>query len=281
MSVLEYGIALYRIRLKYKMYLLQNILVSLGYFIGIPLFLWTHHWSVIFLIGNLFGLPLFIFKSGILKESFKINEKLRAIVLSLTNISLGHILTSLVNNLDRFVIPVILGMSSLSVFFAANTLAKMFGLIIGPLSSVLLSHLSKLNINWTVHKLNRLTWRLMTLGIILIIPSYIISNLFMRFLYRNIFYQNPSIDWIILLSCIATCLFEVWNMLNTVYLTCLKSRFQVWINAIFLGSYLIFSLVLGNYAGLMGYTIGYTLSIIFGCLVSSIAANSKSFWKVS
>lgn len=279
MSILEYGISLYRIKLRYKYYLYQNILITIGYIIGVLLFIKFHYWSLIFMTGNIFGIIFFLFKSGILHESFKVSNNFVNIMKQLINISIGHVLSSIVSNLDRFLIPIVMSVSYLPAFFSANTLSKMFSLIMGPLSDVLLSHLSKSNIKWNRHKLNFITLVLTLIGVALIIPSYFISVLIIKILYHNIFYGYSNMNFIILFSCIATCLFEAWNIINTIYLLCLKSKFQVFINSFFLISYLFLSIIFSIKWSLIGYTSGYALSIILSFIVSIIVSNIKFLWK--
>lgn len=279
MSFLEYGVSIYRIESKYDLYLYQNIIVSFGYVIGIIFFFMFHRWSLIFFIGNVVAVFFFIYKSSISNEKWTINFKLKNIIMSLINISIGHVFSSITANLDRFLIPILLGYTYLSIFFVANTLSKMFGLIIGPLSSILLSYMSKLNVDWNKDKLNKLTFHILILSILLIIPSYFISEIFIRILYNNIFISYSYIRIIIIMSCIATCLFEAWNVINTVYLTCLKSNFQIVINAMFFICYVCCSMLFSHYMGLIGYSFGYALSIILSFIISIFLSNKSIFWK--
>lgn len=101
----NYFMVNYRLKLQYNKILKLNILIILGYFLGLLLYMHTDLWSIIFLSGEIFAvIYMFITNALIInvsKDEFKFNK---AITLDFIKLSFSNFINNFLNYLDRFLI---------------------------------------------------------------------------------------------------------------------------------------------------------------------------------
>lgn len=133
----------YRINLNYKLIMIHMLAAAVGYILGIPLLKLTQLWPVIFLSGELiafvFALKTTKFFSEPKIKTSLLNKTVSDSIQLLTSNFMGNILVYL----DRLIINPVLGATSVSIYFVASMLGKTAGIVLKPISGVLLSYLAR------------------------------------------------------------------------------------------------------------------------------------------
>lgn len=138
-----YMVAYYRIELNYKLILYHLIITGIGYIIGIIIYKAISYWPIIFLTGEIFAY-VFAFRTTVYKyeeyntsKLFKKTEKEYLQLLSSSSV------TNILVYLDRIIINPILGASNVTVYYIASFMGKTLGIVLQPLSAIILTYLSK------------------------------------------------------------------------------------------------------------------------------------------
>ncbi len=139
----EYYIVAFRIKLNYIHILISNLTLVVGYAVGYCLFKATGHWQYIYLLGLACSLAFIFWKSDLWKEAPKCGEGFRGITVQTVLLTLAGLLTRITTYADKMLVFPFLGGAVVSVYYAATLFGKAVSLVITPVSSVMLSYLSK------------------------------------------------------------------------------------------------------------------------------------------
>lgn len=139
----EYYIVTFRIKINYVFIVISNILMVIGYAIGFEIFKIKGHWQYIYIFGNLLCLIFITCKSNLYREPIKISKEFKRISWQTALLFFSNILTRITTYADKLLIFPILGGATVSVYYAATLFGKVVSLAIMPVSSVMLSYLSK------------------------------------------------------------------------------------------------------------------------------------------
>lgn len=147
-----YWTVAYRIVINYKAYLIYNILMSIGYLVGIFIAKQINIWSIPFILGEFFALLFLIKSTSIYKEPLKITQ-LFPKTLKIYVILIGtNLIVNAVNYLDRFFLYPILGGEQVSIYTVSSFVGKSIGLLVTPIAGVLLSYYAQSTFKMTVKK---------------------------------------------------------------------------------------------------------------------------------
>lgn len=253
----NYFMVNYRLKLQYNKILKLNILIILGYFLGLLLYMQTGLWSIIFLSGEIFAaIYMFITNALIInvsKDEFKFNK---AITLDFIKLSFSNFINNFLNYIDRFLIIPILGPASMGIYFAASAISKIIIMILTPINNVLLSHITNLDMNI---KRSRLIL-LYLISLLFIFPLYFIINSFSNFLV-DILYINLADEArkLIPIITIGILFNTVTNLLNNFLLKKYPITYQTIIQFVYGTVYLMLAILLSTNFGLKGFA--YSLVI--------------------
>lgn len=256
--VREYFLVTFRLSLNYTMILRNNLIQTIGYLVGLLLFLFFHIWELIYISG--FSLSIFfIFKyTDMHKEPYKKTKLFSITLKQCMNLYVSTFLKTFLTYADRLVLFPLLGASAVSVYYASSIVGKIMGMAIMPLSGVLLSHLRTSNL---VSKK-----KFMKLIIILLIVSfmlYFIINFFsiplLKILYPK--WYLSSIE-LVPINTATALLTAIISIIHPILLRFRDIKWQVRINLVNVLSYIVFIYLLFNEYGLQGFCLGILLSNI-------------------
>ena len=276
MSYLSYGGVIYRLYINYKKVVIQNVVICLGYLIGLLLFFLTKHWSLMFLLGNVFGVIYTHKFSQLSQDSTRKNSEFRYVVREYANLSIATLISSSTGNLDRIILIPLLGNSSMAIFFAASSVSKILNLVINPLANVLLTYISNEEREMGFSKLSKIQFLTFMVGIILSFPAYMVSILMVKFLYPTIYNGYDHIQLLTYIVSLGTIFLSLWSLLNALFLKIFNMKFQLASNTLYGIFYLVLSISLGTNYGLLGFGIAFTISSIFKFLISWMLSLVKS-----
>lgn len=262
-SYISYATVIFRINMDFKKVLFQNITTCIGYSLGIIIFKITSLWSIIFLIGYLFSIVFILKYTNIFNENISKNSKFGLLFIEYKSLSLATFFNSGLGNLDRFLIVPLLGSPSMGVFFASSSVSRILNLLINPLANVLLSYIVQSDKTISKKEIIKIQVTFFILGIVIAIPTYVVSIICVRFLYPNIYFDYTNIKIITFIVGLGTIFLSLWNLLNSYFLKLFKMKFQVISNILYGLLYFTLALSLGNLYGLYGFCIAYAGSAVF------------------
>lgn len=266
----DYVCVQYRIELDFKKMLLSNIILCVGYAIGMMIYIeFCNQWQVIFIVAyticELYDLAM----TNCLREPFSktilFDDTLKRYFVLLG----ANSLTYLVSYGDRlFLYPVTDG-ETVSIYVAASLIGKMLMLISTPVSGFMLSYLIRkdtLNLGFDFKIKHYLS--IIILGVLIWFVLVEISEPLLYYLYPD--WAEQSLQYVPIVVAISL-LQLVTVLLNVIVVRFCDSKWQIFINAEFLIMYAILSFSLLHCFGLYGFCIGNFLAMASKLLVTILA----------
>lgn len=245
----------FRMKKYFKGVMVQNILYLIGLLFGLGLFLKFKIIWIPSLIAELVSLSYSLIKSDFTLFSKKVKVEKKTLV-AFKDYSIIEFLINMMTYFDKILIYPILGTNAVNVYYATTTMSKMVSLISNPLHSVLLSWIkndgkSKDGILTIVFKY---CFSLILLISIITIPLTYIA---VRLLYNS--YLNDSLLIIIPISIGAGFAFAT-SIIKAVILKYIDSKKTLSSYIKYFISFIILSIILSKFYGLMGFALANMLS---------------------
>ena len=212
-SAHDYFIVAFRIDFAFRSILLDNVVIVLGYMLGLVLMLKFGYWELVFISGYSFGLMYTLLKTDMWRKgvALTLDKKTLAEYGQLgASSGLNHATTYC----DKMLIYPLIGGYNVSVYNAAAVVSKMMALVSVPLRNVFLSYIVDTD-KVSVPKKKRLMMLAVLGGTVVLYGGfYVASILFCRILYPQFFEVALRYIPVILLAI----LFETYAGLLKVYL---------------------------------------------------------------
>lgn len=239
----------YRIKTQYLKYLYTSVWALIGYFFGLFITIQSDNWIYSFVFGELFACIYVAFTSKVVYERLSITSLFSTTVRKYLFILGASIIASIMAYMDRFFIYPILGFEQVAIYNVATFLGKMIGIIVNPISGVLLTYYSK-EAFLTINKFYSRLILLFVLGMIshfmiIIFGHYIIDQLYPS-------YSN-SIKEIFPIANASVIIFMLGNTLQPTLLKFCSSRWQPIIQIFYLVIYISLGLYSMKNFGLLGF----------------------------
>ncbi len=270
MGIHDYYSISFRLVLSYKKIVVDNLLIVLGYGLGLFLFRHFGNWEIIFICGYLFGTVYVLLNSKIWRSLPK-RKSGTGLVRQYSELSASSVLSNTSTYCDRLIIYPVLGGYAVSVYNAAAIVSKAVSVISAPLRNVLLSYIVNRN-SFTISKARIRKFIPLTLlgilGVFLVFWGF--SIVACNLLYpQYVASAKPYIPVIIL----AVILETVAGIMNIALLRFAKTRMQTIISGLKLGVYLVFVVILSVVfkLGLWGFCFAilvaaavHVLAVVYG-----------------
>lgn len=255
----EYMIVSFRIKLNYKHILLDNILLVLGYFVGLFFFDVTGYWQLIYLCGYLISLLFIMKNSTLIKEKLIITPLFKKTGHKSVVLLVATFLKSITGYADKLIIYPLLGPLAVSAYYSATILGKIISMGISPISSVFLSYLSNMK---KINKKNFVKILLVTSITALIgyIICIIISEPVLMILYPDWASESLKLIYITTASAVIG---VVCSIINPIILRFNNVNWQLIISISDIIIYIFLTIVFYNLYGLTGFCMGILISNIF------------------
>lgn len=254
----EYFIVAFRIVLNYKYIVICNAVMVFGYGIGYTLFLCTHNWQYIYIFGFVVSMIFIFSKSRLWKEPLKFTNRFKDITVQTALLFFSNLLTRVTTYADKMMIFPLLGGSVVSVYYTATLFGKVVSMAITPVSSVILSYLSK-----STQKNNKVFGQAFSVSMLVCLVGYficviisrpILTLLYPQFATKALHYIFVTTGTVVITALIA--------IINPFVLKFFDMRWQVLINLSYVIVYIVISLAFLYFGGLMGFCIGALVSTI-------------------
>ena len=245
----------FRIIIDYKKVLATNIWGLCGYLIGIILTSVIKSWLLIFIIGELFSCVYIFLKSHIVRENFKKTILIKKSLTKYFFLMSSAILSNLMLYMDRFLIFPLLGAGLVSSYTVASYLGKTAGIIMNPISGVLLTYYAKEN-NLSIRNFYKRVL-IFLLGSMAIYFGILLAGIpVTRILYPTLVYDSFPYFKIANLAAIAL----IFG--NTIQPTLLRYCHSKW-QLITQGLYFIVYLSSSYYGMLINGLVGFCYAVLF------------------
>ncbi len=254
----EYFIVAFRLNINYVAILINNILQVVGYGIGYVLFLNTGKWQWIYILGYILSLVYIFFRCSLWKERLVFTELFRIVSTQSIYLFIANLLSRTITYADKLLIYPILGGEVVSVYYAATVFGKVVSLAITPINAVALTYLAKVNKkSGNVFKTAVLSGT--GLGIIGYIVCVLISRPVLTILYPQ--FVDQAMNYIYVTTA-TTVVYALISIVSPFLLKFFDMKWQIAINGISSLIYVVLSLVLHYFWGLMGFCVGALITNI-------------------
>lgn len=259
----EYGIVDFRIKLNFINILISNLLLSLGYLIGYFIFKITSIWEIVYLLGLILSLIFIYYKGNIYKETFKKTDKYPETFKDTILLFISVFLKSSIKQLDKFLLLILLGASSVSIYYTATFPGKFMSLLVTPISGVMLSYLSKMKMFKNKHFISLLITLVLlsSVGYTLIL---IIGPFILNYLYPDWASESNKLLYLTGLIAIFT---TISSFIHPIILRFKELKWQFLINSILFITTISLSVLFSLYWEIEGYVLGITIAGFINIIV--------------
>lgn len=263
-----YYSASYRIVINYKKNLYSSISGLFGYIFGMWITYLTNSWIFTFVFGELFACIYIFYTAKIVHDGFQITPMLKRTLKKYLLIMSAAILSTMMTYMDRFFIYPFLGADQVSVYNVASFLGKTAGIIMIPVSGVLLTYYAK-DSKLTIIEFYKRMGLFFGVSLLFYIGIILVGIPVTGFLYPTIIGGATPYFGI---ANLATTIFILGN---TIQPTLLRFCSSIW-QPIIQGIYFLIYLLLGIYGmqqeGLMGFCYAVLIANIIKIVIMIVIA---------
>lgn len=258
----EYFVVAFRINIDYLSIAINNLIQASGYIIGYILFLLNGHWQYIYIIGYFSSLVYIFMKCSLWKERISVTPLFRKTSLQGFWLVGAGLLNRIVVYADKMIIYPVLGGELVAVYFASTIFGKVVSLVLTPVSSVMLTYLSK------VKKRDANIFSMsLRVGVFVCTIGYfsclLISRPILTILYPQ--YVNLAMQYVWITTCTAV-IYALITIVNPFILRFFDMKWQIFLNGGTAVFYLIISLILLKRWELKGFCIAALITNLFKLL---------------
>jgi O-antigen/teichoic acid export membrane protein len=245
----KYLLVSFRLRIYYKGILYSNIILIIGYSLGMVLFLFTDTWQLIFITGETLSLIYVITKTKLLKEPIKFTPLFKGTTKYGLVILVASFLGTATSNFDRLLLYPMLGAGMVTIYFVSTLFGKIVSMLVGPISNVILTYLSKMK-KFEIGSFKLMLTIAGVLGVISYALIILISEPILTMLYP--LYVKDAMQ-LIYITTLTAMVVMISNVTNTVILKFCNIAWQVWSTIICIAVYLILAFYLVDLYGIYGF----------------------------
>ncbi|QLY79105.1 hypothetical protein [Clostridium intestinale] len=266
----SYYLVGYRINLNFLFNLYCNLVISLGYLIGFVIFHYTNIWSVIFLIGEIFGCFFLFLTTDVVREPLKITTIFRKTLSKYFILIATGAMATILTYMDRLIIFPVLGGEAVSTFTVASFFGKTIGMVMIPISGVLLGYYSQKSFKFTIKIFWLINIVIIVFSAIFFAVSLVLSSWVTKLLYPTLF--ESAKEYIIIANLAAI----IGMISNITQPSVLKFAPMFW-QLIIQGIYSIIYIGLGTFMlklyGIYGFCVGIMIANVFKLILLYIIGN--------
>lgn len=248
----EYLTVSYRIDLNYKSIAINAVFLSLGYLAGYCLFTHFHEWSLIYLFGQFFSLTYILTTTKLWRVRPARTIYFKDVMKDSCILLLSSLLVRAVSYADRLLLYPILGGFYVSVYYVAALLGKLLSVVVTPINNVVLSYLAHLR-----NKPGRSFWLCMAISLLICLFCYVVTLFVSKPILSTLYPQYCEVAIPLVAITTATAYANVLaSVANPFVLRFTEIKNQIRINGLYLLGYIIVSLSMLNFFGLLGFCLG-------------------------
>lgn len=273
----DYITVQYRVELKFNKILMNNILLCVGYIIGLMLFSSIiMYWQIVFIVAYAITFVYDMLNTNYIREPFKVTPLMRDTLYQYFLLMASTLLTTAVTYGDRLLLYPVLDGTSVSVFSAAQLIGKMMQMLSTPVTTFVLAYLVRKDEMRITIRLKTIVFSILGL-IALYVSCIIVSYPMIRFLYPG--WAEESLKYV-RMTALNGIILMLAVIINVFVLRFCDKRYQIIKSAIYLVTYLGFSFGLVKIVGLWGFCFGNLISAVFQLLYLVFVLLKKHLIKI-
>ena len=245
-----YGDVEYRLNLDYRKYFIYYAILTAGYVAGFGVYLVTHIWFLIFILGEGAAILYLALTGTVLKNFFGRSLCFGTVFLRGGFLTVSYLITNLTLNIDRLVLKNMIGDLAVTQYYVTSLIGKTLVLLIAPVNTIIISYLTKRE-----ERLNRKQFFLFTVigagvAFAFFLCAQIGTPLFVWLFYRDLYESVKGMTTIVNLAQILG-LFSAY--LFIVVLTFTEEKWQLILQVAHLAVIMILILWCTPSGGIMGF----------------------------
>lgn len=259
-----YSAVEFRLTINTKGYFVYHALLALGYAVGASLMCRGLDWMWAFCLGEAAALGYAAFVGKIYRPPFWKHENLKKTFHSAMTLAGAGLLNQGGQNLDRIVLPVLVGALANTQFYVVSLLGKILSMFTAPMNSVLISYLCQ-----TDKKMRRKDFLLLSGAVVMVAGVFgggcwIATPYFLRVFYADLYESTASLVFIATLGQVVG--FSSMLLLTAV-LTVTEEKWQLRIQGIYALLFIVLAVPMTKMWGLWGFAMAILSanSVRFGC----------------
>ena len=253
----DYIFSQYRLRMQFSKILINNIILVIGYFLGLLIFTsLIHRWQIVVITAYFLGFIYDFFNTDFIKEPVKKTVLFDSTMKKIRALTLANALNYSVSYFDKLLLYPMLGGASVSIYSTASLVGKMLLLVSSPLNSLVLSYLVKMK---TIKA--KLSKKYIGLAIFGVVGLYVICVM-VGYPLTNVLYPEWAHESqrYIPITVAASVFTFIASLLNTVLIRFYDTNIQIAVQGLNLALYLVLSLSLLHFWSLLGFSIGVLIT---------------------
>ena len=256
-----YGAVSFRLTINYLANLWLSICVALGNAIGVAALVVSNSknaWVLVFLFGEIIGV-IYLLSTPIYKEKKKFTKLFRRTLGKEAILLITTLSANLLVYLDRLLLYPILGSEAVAVYAVASFFGKSLGIVVTPLSGVLLSYYSKRQYTMTLSKYRLTSGATFSLSILFIGVCRLISRPITGVFYPTLIDEAEPI---LNLANIASVIAVAVNLISPAVLRYAKTYWQIIIQVLYFAIYFGLGVWASREYGLVGFAYASIVAVL-------------------
>lgn len=250
--------AAFRLQLDYSSILMDACIRSIGFGVGLLVFLHTGVWSFIFFTAYFFSALYHTMRTGFIREPAIRTRLFRSTFTKYITLLGSGLMVSSGAYLDKLLLFPLLGGTAVSVYYVASIIGKTFGMVVAPMTGVMLSYFARMD-SFPRSSFRKMIILLVLLGAVAYCFMIVFSRPFLSLLYPQLVEQ--ALQYVHVTSA-AFVVLSIANAVNAVLLKFRDIRWQVRTNLGHMLAYVTLSVVLMQDGGLYGFSWGLFIAAL-------------------
>lgn len=247
----------FRLILNFKKILVQNLIGTIGYLIGIVCLKIINMWPIPFLVSEFFQLVYVIKNNSLCRESYKVTSRFQFTLIKYIILIITGLSTTLIAYLDRLIIYPLLGGNAVTIYTVASFFGKSLGVLMTPIAGVLLGYYAQKSFVMTKKRFWLINLTSLLGGLIFVIFSIVFAPFFTKLLYPTIYTQARSY---ILIANLAATINVVCSLTQSSVLKFAPTWLQIVKEVIYGTTYIGVGCILLKSYGLLGFCIAAVIA---------------------
>lgn len=261
----DYILVQYRVELRFRNILINNILLCIGYLIGLAVMYYVlPQWQMVFIVPYAITAVYDYCHTDYIKEPVKKTPLFK----DTANLFLVYLGTGLIGTVltygDKLILYPMMDGTTVSIYTTAGLIGKMLAILTTPMSSFLFAYIVKINTK-KFHFRWSYFWIMAVGSILLYFGCIIISGPMLRFLYPD--WAEESLAYVSLTAASGV-LGLIGSIVNLPVMSFCRRKWQIIKGAITTATHLAICFPMLYFFGLRGYLIGGLINSVFGLLLT-------------
>ena len=269
-----YGDVEFRLRIDYKHYFVYYLLIATGYCLGLYLYHLTKEWILVILFGEILAILYVVKKNHIFTfPMFSRTSHFSTIWKSTAFLLTANLISLLIVNSDRILLLLFEDGEAVTAYYVASLLGKLFALLTGPLSGVLLSYLVHYKGALSNKMFIQITGLILAMSTVAFLSCFLLSPWFVKVFYSSLFVLAKPI---LALAIAGQILFFAAGVLRIFLMRFFDEKYQTYLNL----SYGFGFFVITIYALIFGGITEFAWAVLIANIGYFILLASFGFYKI-